>query len=270
MKNFLLLILLLSQLSFSNIIIVDQNGIGDYTTIQEGIDAAVEKDTVKVYPGTYEEQIILIKEIVLMGSGYENTIITSSVDPTIKMSKGIIQWFTITSMGGDGIAISGGTIKNCVINSCAKVGIYMPEGFASVINTIIVNSGSAGIFVDKGTLNVTNSISQFNAGYGFARSRYSGGHLNLSYSNGATSYTYGNQGVINQNPLFFSSTDFRIPPHSPSWDTGNPTLKDPDGSRSDMGYFGGPDAPIYPTVFEIIIEPSGNNIKLKAKARANY
>jgi len=37
-----------------------------------------------------------------------------------------------------------------------------------------------------------------------------------------------------------------------------------------MGYFGGPECPIYPTVFEIIITPNGNNINLEAKGRANY
>ena len=46
---------------------VDDSGGADYTTIQEAIDAANESDTVFVYSGTYNENILIDKEIKLLG-----------------------------------------------------------------------------------------------------------------------------------------------------------------------------------------------------------
>ena len=265
-----LALLLISSYAFATIIIVDKNGGGQFISIQSAINAAITNDTVKVWPGTYFEKITLNKNITLMGSGYENTVITGNFNPTIIMSSGKLQWFMISSTFGGGITISGGSLTNCVINACSSSGIYCESGSASISNCICVNNGADGIVVNgAGYLSVTNCISRQNALSGFSRT-VSSGTLSLSYSNGSTYWTTGNQGCINLDPIFSSTTDFHISEGSPCWNTGNPSLQDPDGSYSDMGYFGGPDCPIYPVVFEVLIEPSGSTINLKAKGRANY
>ncbi|MBI2418169.1 MAG: hypothetical protein HYV28_09775 [Ignavibacteriales bacterium] len=136
------------------------------------------------------------------------------------------------------------------------------------MNCIVTKNAGNGVHsVNGSTLSVTNTISMWNGGYGFRG--YEGG-LSLGFSNGSQNFTTGNQGCLNANPIFASLTYYHISEGSPCWDTGNESYLDPDGSRSDMGYFGGVNCPIYPTVFEIIIEPSGQNINLRAKARANY
>ncbi len=56
----------------SSIIEINQNGTGDYTVIQEGIDASVNGDTIRVYPGTYFENLFIDKSISLV-SNYEFT-----------------------------------------------------------------------------------------------------------------------------------------------------------------------------------------------------
>lgn len=265
-----LALLLMSSYAFATIIIVDKNGGGNFISIQSAINAAVSNDTVKVWPGTYFEQITLNKNIVLMGSGYENTIITGNFNPTVTMSSGKLQWFMISSSFDNGIKISGGILANCVINACLGIGVICESGNASIMNSIFINNGGCGIYVfGSGFLSVTNCISRQNGNYGFYK-EYSSSVVNLSYSNGSGYRTSGNQGCIDTDPFFTSTNDFHISEGSAGWNKGNPSLQDPDGSLSDMGYFGGPDCPIYPVVFEVLIEPSGSTINLKAKGRANY
>jgi len=273
MKRSFILLFLLSTLfvkTYARIIIVDINGGGQFTSIQAAINAASANDTIKVWPGTYFEQININKNVKILGSGYENTVITGNFNPTVLISTGVIQWFKISSSIGDGVNMSGGTISNCVITSCAKDGIRSTGGTNSlIINCVVVYNGRHGVVADiNSTLSVTNTISYWNQNYGF---HALSGVLYVSFSNGPRSgYVSGGQGCINQDPLFVSSTDYHLSLSSPCWNTGNDSYLDPDGTRSDMGYFGGPNCPIYPTVFEIRIEPSGSGVNLRAKARANY
>jgi len=261
---------LISVSAFSTTYIVDINGGGQYTSINAAIGVASSNDTVKVWPGTYFEQVTLNKNITLMGSGYENTVITGNFNPTITMSSGRLEWFMISSTAGNGIMLSGGIVRNCVIKGCSGNGIYSNSGSSSVINCVCVNNASNGIQVGPpGHSNVTNCISRNNTGSGYRDDNY-GNCITLTYSNGSRWSTGGNQGCIDQDPQFTSSTDYHISEGSPCWNTGQPSLTDPDGSVSDMGYFGGIDCPIYPVVTEIIITPGGNTINLQAKGRANY
>jgi hypothetical protein len=265
--NLVIAMLIVTCNIFAHTIIVDKNGGGQFTSIQTAIINSTTNDTVKVWPGDYVEQITLNKEIVLMGSGYENTIIRGNFQSTITMSAGKLMWFLITSTMNTGISMSGGIVTNCIVSSCPSYGISSTSGTSSVINCILYNNGTSGVHPLSGVINVTNCIGVGSTDYNF---NGWGATLNLSYSNGSSAYTNGNQGCTNSDPLFVSSTDYHISQGSPCWNSGNPSLSDPDGSRSDMGYFGGPDCPIYPTVFEIIITPDGNNINLQAKGRANY
>ncbi|MBL7149217.1 MAG: hypothetical protein ISS80_04005, partial [Candidatus Cloacimonetes bacterium] len=47
---------------------IKQDGTGDFTTIQEGINASVDSDTVLVYPGTYYENIIYNGKNIIVAS----------------------------------------------------------------------------------------------------------------------------------------------------------------------------------------------------------
>jgi len=253
----------ISVFAFSTTIIVDKNGGGQFTSIQTAINNSSTNDTIKVWPGDYIEQITLNKDVVLMGSGYENTIIRGNFPSTITMSAGKLMWFLVSSTGSIGISMSGGIVANCVISNCPNFGIEGTSGTSNVVNCILYNNGTCGIR-GLATVNATNCI-----GIGSSDTDFNGA-INLSYSRGSSWATSGNQGCIQTDPVFNSSSDYHISQGSPCWNTGNTSLFDPDGSRSDMGYFGGPDCPIYPTVFEIIISPNGNNINLEAKGRANY
>jgi hypothetical protein len=260
-------------LAFGRVIIVDINGSGNYTSIQPAINAAFTGDTVKVLPGVYVGQINLSKSIFLIGSGYETTKMQSDVDPTLNMSLGRIMWFGITCNAGNGrgILLAGGQVKNCVVSGCQGDGIRITQNSTgTVANCVIYQNGGSGVFgPDANNAAIYNCISVENASWGFSGAFF-GPYLNVTYSDGSAYYVIG-VGNIDINPGFIRPpADFHISASSPCWDTGKPDVSDPDGTRSDMGYFGGPETPIYPIVTEIRITPLGTGVQIRAVGRANY
>jgi uncharacterized protein DUF1565 len=113
MNKYLILIfsLLMFYLVQGTTIIVDIEGGGDYSTIQEGIDAAIEGDTVLVYPGRYYENVwiesksgisLVSLEAITGNSAYiDSTIIdgnrTGSCVTLVYNSDITIQGFSITN-----------------------------------------------------------------------------------------------------------------------------------------------------------------------------
>ena len=64
-----------ASISKGNIITVDKNGDGDYTTIQEAINNAKSGSTIYVKNGKYPEILDIRKQIKLIGEDKESTII---------------------------------------------------------------------------------------------------------------------------------------------------------------------------------------------------
>ena len=245
-------------------------GIGQpYSTIQSAINAAGAGDTVKVFPGTYNEVIIINKNIVIQGSGYETTRITSANNPTVTMGGGKLMWFSITSISGDGIHATAGLITNVVVAGCGRYGVnFLQNSTASIKNCVITGNSSHGVEGYNNGYNGTavNCISRDNGEY----SRGFDGLKGVTYCDGSVSaQSYSN--TIDVDPMFTSGSDFHIPPTSPCYETGNPADVNPDGSRSDMGYFGGSDCPTFPVITRVVIVPIGNGqVQIQATAQANY
>ena len=77
---------------------VGGTGAGNYTTIQEAIDNASSGDTVHVFPGTYHENIIIEKDLIIIGDQKETTIIDGdNLDNTVTIGsfEVVLESFTI-------------------------------------------------------------------------------------------------------------------------------------------------------------------------------
>ena len=116
------------------------DGAGNYTSIQEAIDAATSKDTIYVSPGIYHETIVVNKTITLLGEEKNTTIIDSSNNGFYAV---LIQVQDVT--------LSGFTIQN------STVGVYV-AGNKSVFNTTItdnvITNNKDGIYLD----NISNVV----------------------------------------------------------------------------------------------------------------
>ena len=104
-----------NSLLFSTIIEVKQDGTGGYDTIQEGINASADGDTVLVYPGTYYENVNLNGHHITLASLELTTGDFYYIDSTIidgnqrgsciRVDNGeqnvVIRGFSITNGSGD-------------------------------------------------------------------------------------------------------------------------------------------------------------------------
>jgi len=127
---------------------VNGNGSEDnpYATIQYAINVSDRNDTIYVLAGTYEENITLLSDLKVYGSGADNTTITASSGNVVTANNVhdvTLSGFTIDGQGtaDNGILCSGSTSdmeikKNTITNS--KWGIQLADSANTIIyeNTI--------------------------------------------------------------------------------------------------------------------------------------
>jgi hypothetical protein len=148
---------------------------------------------------------------------------------------------------GGAIAVGWGSyveLQRCLVigNSATDMGgaVYVGYRGTAMIDgcTFSANSAasgrSVGVFHSPRT-DMRNSILWGN--HGDQEIRNQGGFVTVSYSNTAGS-VFSGDGNISTDPLFVSALrgDYRLSGSSPSLDTGDPEVCDPDSTRLDQGY----------------------------------
>ncbi len=259
-----------------------------YASINTAISYAQPDDIIKVYPGRYEEAVVINKNLKLIGSGPQVTFIYSSLDGIKVMEniRAVIIGFTISS-AWNGIYLkyySNSTIKNNCIISSGKNGIFTDSSYSGTskpLNTFIINNviafnalsgiANADYYMSEPTCSISNNIILSNGSYGMFIKWAD--NISISYNNVIGNYAGNYSGVsadagdISQNPLFIDSSNgnYTLQSTSPCKKAGRPGSADanPDGTRNDMGVYGGPDAASFwpypqgaPMITNLTVTPS--------------
>jgi parallel beta-helix repeat protein len=152
-----------------------------YQTIQEGITAATAGDTLSVFSGVYNENVVITKDLTLIGESKDTTFIDGGgnghtvnvgvVENEIDVS---LSGFTIRNAGGggfDGLHFSyitnGEILNNKIVNSQEGEGISLDhcQG-VSIYNNLIINNNVAGISLTESEQNTiqNNTIQESQTG----------------------------------------------------------------------------------------------------------
>jgi len=183
-----LVILLFSLSSNATILSVKQDGSGNYTTIQAGINAASTGDTVLVWPGTYFENINYNSKSITIASLYLTTQEESYIQSTIIDG----------NMNGSCVVIS-----NCISENTILCGFTVQNGngYSNLLS-------GGGIYIDNSLVLIQNCIIRNNT------ARYGGGILGVGSEiylsgsiikeNKALAYT-GGIFIVNNTNIYFDT-----------------------------------------------------------------
>jgi len=168
-----------SQSKNGRTLYVGGNGPGNYTSIQDAIDDAVNGDTVFVYNDSspYHEELIVDKSIKLIGEDKKSTVIEifeSSAIIQVTGSGVIISDFTIRSRRGwlkenFGIELYGYVGGNTIENNCienVEFGILISVTYYNNIRNNEITNGRYGILLSGSSYNniYQNNITNNNNG----------------------------------------------------------------------------------------------------------
>ena len=217
-----------------NPIIVDDDGGQDFTTIQDAVNASHAGDTIHVWAGTYNENVLINKTLTLIGNGGSDTIIDAEGNGDVVLITA--NWvnltgFNITNSGSQylpdrdaGIDIKSyyNNITNCVVHH-NYFGIYLDGGFQLsessynvVDNNRVFSNEKTGIRLHWSNYNrISNNTcwnNDYNGGIGESLSKCNLIENNFCYSNiGAGGiYSYSGEKTIIRNNRCMDNTNSGI------------------------------------------------------------
>jgi len=127
---------------------VDDDGNAEYTKIQDAIDNATEGDTIRVWEGTYYENVVVNKTVSLVGNGSEETTID----------------------GGENEYVVRVEAEESEISSLRIIrgyyGIYLATSHSNKISNNTIENNTRGLSGSSSSSFFTNNTIQKNQGYG--------------------------------------------------------------------------------------------------------
>jgi len=163
-----LLLVVLSDVSSGETIIVAKDGNGDYEKIQYAIDNATAGDTIMVWEGTYYENVVVNKTVSLVGNGSEVTTIDGGGGgDVVNIAEDWVNvsGFRVTGSGSSGYYAGINVISNhsrLIDNNCSGngYGIHLQDSSNCTIenNTCSNNSYPGIMFQYSNNCTLTNNI----------------------------------------------------------------------------------------------------------------
>jgi parallel beta-helix repeat protein len=176
MSTFLLTVTILPEDVRATTLYVGGTNPGNYTTIQDAINASFPGDTIYVYNGTYNEHVVVNKTVTLIGEDRNMTIINgggTGVVLNVTADWANITGFTITNSGTSSLdaGIQLYYVQNCDIANNTVVsnffGIHSLHSGNNTITNTIALSNQVGIRVDSSSNNTIVKNNASDNSYGF-------------------------------------------------------------------------------------------------------
>ena len=163
-----------------------------------------------------------------------------------------------------------------------------------IVDTVFVKNNNllysyfSGINTEFSTVAVNNNIVKNSTGIYDLGGSHTKSDYNIYWKNGQnfnSNVTYGDSDMV-RNPMFVKDTlpnpnlnfDYHLQAFSPGIDKGDPSIKDVDGTRSDIGMFGGPYgqsytyqdlAPRPPVNLSAVVDSNGIHLKWNKNSEAD-
>jgi parallel beta-helix repeat protein len=151
-------------------------GTGQYTTIQAAVNAAQPGDTILIPPGTYSENVLVNKSLIIKSSGGADTTTVKAAVPSSD----------VFLLSGSGIRVEGLTLTG------GRAGVEFSGASQSSVTDIIAHDNEYAVLIEHAANNKVSASNLSNNGYGI----YLDGSSGNTFSGNVATYEKGNGNAL--------------------------------------------------------------------------